>query len=103
MPTEPLRPSVCRENVAHALAEIRACYGDVRTYVAGAFERLDKLVEEAGAQTAREPTARQPEQAAIQEQIDQLARLAAQLTQSAVEHKRMTFNRSEAEREEANT
>jgi ribosome assembly protein YihI (activator of Der GTPase) len=91
MPSDLLNPSVCRENALNALAEIRACHGDLRTYVAGAFDRLDGLVEELGTQkTDEEQTQRQVDQASMQEQIDRLARLATELAQSVAEQKRLT-------------
>jgi len=104
MPTDLLHPSNCRENALLALIEIRACYGDLRTFVAGAFDRLDALVEELRTQqTVHERTQRQAEQETLQEQIDQLARLASDLAQSIAENKQLASKREPAQPKEAET
>lgn len=93
MPIDLSHPSICRENVLNALGEVRACRGDLWTYVAGAFDRLDKLVEDIGAQKGtQEPTQRRAEQDSMQVQIDQLAQLATELARSVAEHRQLTPN-----------
>jgi hypothetical protein len=103
MPTDLLHPSNCREDALNALAEIRACHGDLRTFVARAFDRLDAVVEELRTQrTVHDRTNRQAEQEDLQEQIDQLSRLASDLAHSVAEHKQLTA-RDHAQPEEAET
>ena len=97
MPTDLSHPSTCRNNALNALVEIRACHDDLRTFVAGAFDRLDKLVDELRAlETVQEQTQRQAERETMQEQIDQLTRLATELAQSVAEQKRLTSERERA-------
>ena len=104
MSTDLLHPSNCRENALLALIDIRACYGDLRTFVAGAFDRLDTLVEELRTQTTvHERTQRQVEHETLQDQIDQLARLASDLAQSVAEHKGLASKQDRAQPKEAET
>ena len=71
MPTELSHPSTCRDDALNALVEIRACHVDLRTYVAGAFERLDRLVEQLRAQKSTSSQGiSHTEQEAMQAQID---------------------------------
>jgi hypothetical protein len=104
MGTDSLHPSVCRENALNALTEIRAYHSDFRTLVVGAFDRLDKLVDEFRSQKIEQEQAQPgPEREMMQDQIDQLARLAHDLAQSVAEHKQLTANRLHAQPKEAAT
>jgi hypothetical protein len=101
MPTDPSHPTICRENALNALIEIRSCYSDLRTFVAGAFDRLDTLAKELGTlETGSGQRRRKTEQEMMQEQIDQLTRLASELALSVAEQKRLTFKQNHAQSEE---
>jgi hypothetical protein len=89
MSSESLHPSVYRENAVSALVEIRACYGDMQKFVAGAFDRLGEVVAELGSsELPKGQTKKRAEREAMQDQIAQLAQLANDLAQSVAEHKR---------------
>jgi hypothetical protein len=104
MPTDLLQPSNCRENAMNALAEMRACYSDLRTFATGMFDRLDAVVEELRSEIAgQEWTKWQAEQDTLQEQIDRLAQLAADLAQSVAEQKQLTTKREHAPPERTET
>lgn len=86
-------PIVHRENALNALIEIRACYDDLQSFLAGTFARLDGLADDVRIlQTAVDRTKRHAEQDVMQQQIDQLARLANELAQSVAEQKQLTAN-----------
>jgi hypothetical protein len=96
MRTESLHPSIYRENALNALIEIRACYAESQAFVDGAFDRIERLIDEVRAQKPpRAPTKAQPpsERDTMQDQIDQLARLATELAHSVAEHKQMSDRR----------
>jgi hypothetical protein len=94
MPTDLLHASNCRENALNALGEIRACYSDLHTFVAGVFDRLDTVVEELRSEiSAHESTKWQQEQSTLQIQIDRLSLLTADLAQSVAEQKHLTAER----------
>jgi hypothetical protein len=97
MPSELLQPSVYRENALNALVEIRACYGDMQKFVAGAFDRLNGLVAELGlSELPKGQTRLRVEREAMQDQIDQLAQLANELAQSVAEHRRLSATQEPA-------
>jgi hypothetical protein len=102
MPTDLLHPSDCQEQASNALGEIRACYGDLQTFVAGVFDRLDAVVEELRSEmSAHEWTKWQAEQSTLQVQIDRLALLASDMAQSIAEQKHLTVERERAQPEKA--
>lgn len=97
MHAQMLHPPVCRENALNALTEIRACHEDIQAFVTGAFDRLDNLVDELrGHTTTPLNIARQAERETMQEQIDQLAKLATELAHSVAEHKQLTAKQEQA-------
>lgn len=88
----------------NALIEIRSCYSDLRNFVAAAFDRLDALAAELGTQkTGSDQRRRKTEQEMMQEQIDQLTRLASELALSVAEQKQLTFKHNHALPEEVKT
>jgi hypothetical protein len=71
-----------------ALTEIRECPGEVQTLVLGVFDQLDKFVEEFVAQErVRQQSQRQLEREALQDQVDRLATVVAELVASVTEQK----------------
>ena len=89
MSAESLSPSVCREDALNALTEIRACRGELQAFLAATFDRLDSLIDRL--QTERpgqEQSGPQTEAGTLQNQIDQLARLATDLAQSVAKRER---------------
>jgi hypothetical protein len=79
-----------RNCVRNALAEIRAGHGDLQTHILGMFDRLDLLADDLlGSKIARDCAVGHAEQEALQEQIDRLASLAAELAESVAEQKRL--------------
>jgi hypothetical protein len=104
MPTELSHPFMYREKALNALVEIRACYSDMQAFVAAAFDRLDKLVDELGTPNlAAKVTKWSAEQDSMQEQIDRLARLANDLAESVAEQKRVSVKPNHAQPEELET
>jgi hypothetical protein len=102
MPTELSHPSIYRENALNALIEIRACYGEVRTFVAGAFDRLNDLIEELGTPRAtRGQAGGRAECEAMQDQIDRLVQLAHELASSVADHIQRPGDDDRARPEEA--
>jgi hypothetical protein len=102
MPTELSHPSIYRENALNALIEIRACYGEVRTFVAGAFDRLDELIEELGTpQAVRGQLGGRAEREAMQGQIDRLVQMAHELAASVAEHIQLPVDHDHAQPKEA--
>ena len=66
-----------------ALAEIRACPGELQTFVSGMFNQLDGLTDDLLArELTRQQVQRQAEREALQGQIDQLASVAAELAEA---------------------
>jgi hypothetical protein len=104
MPTELSHASIYRENALNALIEIRACYGEVRTFVAGAFDRLDELIEELGTPpVTRGQTGGRAEHEAMRGQIDRLVQLAHELAASVADHMQRPVDHNHARPEEAET
>ena len=76
--------------VRDVLAETRTGLGELQTCITEMFDRLDGLVDERlGSRSAQQCAVGRAEQEAIQEQIDRLASLAAELAQSVAEQKRL--------------
>ena len=76
--------------VRDALAETRTGLGELQSSISQMFDRLDELVDERlGSRTAQQCAVGRAEQEAIQEQIDRLALLAAELAQSVAEQKQL--------------
>jgi hypothetical protein len=102
MPTELSHPSIYRENALNALIEIRACYGEVRTFVGSAFDRLDEMIEELGTPpTTRGQTGGRAEREAMQDQIDRLVQLAHELAASVADHVQRPVDHDHARPQEA--
>ena len=59
MSAELLNPSVYRENALNALIEIRACHDELRTFLAGTFDRLDEVVDKLRTEMPADQTSRQ--------------------------------------------
>ena len=86
MSAELLNLSVSREDALNALIEIRACHDELQTFLAATFSRLDDLVDKLRAeQPGQEQVERRTDGGSLQDRIDQLARLAAELAQSMTE------------------
>ena len=65
-----------------ALAEIRACPGELQTFVSGVFDQLDSLTNQLlRHELTRRQAQRQAERESVQGQIDRLAAVAAQLAE----------------------
>ena len=72
--------------VSEALAEIRACPGELKTFISGVFDQLDSLTDQL---RRYEISRRQAEGQAVQGQIDRLSAVAAQLAETMAEQKRL--------------
>jgi hypothetical protein len=71
------------DRAKEALADIRACPGEVQSFVASLFDHLGGLTDELLAhEIARHDLQRQAERDALQAQIDRLAAVAAQLAKT---------------------
>ena len=78
-----------RENAVEAFAEIRTCRMELRAFLTGMFDRLDDVAAELLSQRVVGQTAAgRSEQGAMQNQIDELTRIVADLAQSMAEQKR---------------
>ena len=65
-----------------ALAEIRACPGELQTFVSGVFDQLDSLTNQLLRQElTRRQAQRQAERDSVQGEVDRLAAVAAQLAE----------------------
>jgi hypothetical protein len=73
-----------------ALAEIRACPGELQTFVSGVFDQLDGLTNQLlrHERTLRQ-TQRQAERESVQGEIDRLSAVAAQLAEMMAEQKQL--------------
>jgi hypothetical protein len=98
MPTDLSQCSPSREDAVIALGELRTCCGELRGFVAAVFDRLDDLIGQLKTEdAARQESQHQTDHEAVQTQIDQLARLAGELSRSVAE----LSTRRDAQREEA--
>jgi predicted nucleic acid-binding Zn-ribbon protein len=89
MSAELLNLSISREDALDALVEIRACHDELQAFLTATFDRLDDLVDKLRAdQTGQTQVKRRMEGETLQDRIDQLARLAAELAQSMSERER---------------
>ena len=85
--------------VRDALAEIRTGHGELQTYISGMFDRLDGLAGEAlDSKIAQDCAVGHAEQEALQEQIDRLASLAAELAQSVADQKQLSTQEDDRRR-----
>ena len=91
MPVE-LSSPVADCNRAHgALAEIRASRAEFQTFFSGVFDGLEQLYDELSAhEIEHDRYDRQIEQETLQQQVDRLSALAAELIETVSEHKRLT-------------
>lgn len=97
MSVDLLNSSIRGENARNALAEIRACAGELQAFVAGEFDRIEALADEIIArQTSRDQTRHRAERKMMQDQIDQLARVAAEVAELVAEQKRLSGKRDRA-------
>jgi hypothetical protein len=95
MSAELLNPTAYREDALNALIEIRACHDELQEFLAAAFDRLDALVGKLRTERGEQgEVQRQPEGGTLQNQIDLLARMAAELAQSVAERERETAPQS---------
>jgi hypothetical protein len=104
MSAQLLNPSACREDALNALIEIRACRDELQTFLEAAFDRLDHLVdglrsERSGQGEVKHPT----DGGTLQNQIDLLARMAAELAQSVAKRGPRTAGQSRTRSQEAET
>jgi hypothetical protein len=83
-----------------AVAELRACSDEMQAFVAGVFENLEEMADQL---STRERVGRhaqqQAERKALQDQIEQLASVTAELAASVAEQKRLTGDRRSNGRE----
>lgn len=97
-------PSICREGALNALAEIRACHDELRTFLADTFDRLDEVV---GRLRNEEPSLahveRYAEPDAMQDQIDHLTHLVTELARTVKKPERTPVGNSGASSSEAET
>ncbi len=76
--------------VRDALAEIRACHSELQAFVTGMFDQLDELVTgRLDPNALRTDGPQEPDREALKDQIERLAAVAAELTQSVAEQKRL--------------
>jgi len=85
-------------NRAHgALAEIRASHAEFQTFFAGVFDGLEQLYDALLAhEIERDRYDRQIEQETLQQRVDRLSALAAELIETVSEHKRLTAREQQA-------
>ncbi len=94
MSVDLLNPSIRGEKAKNALAEIRACSGELQAFVNGEFDRIEALADEIVArQTSHDQTRHQAERKMMQDQIDQLARVAADVAELVAEQKQLSGKR----------
>ena len=77
--------------VQDALTEIRASHAELQTFIEGLFERLDGLADGLLVQeVANRQAQRDTDRSALDDQIERLAALAAELAESVAQQKNIT-------------
>ncbi len=77
--------------VQDALAEIRASRAELRTFLEGLFDRLDGLADGLLVQeVANRQTQRDTDRATLDDQIERLVAVAAELAESVAQQKKIT-------------
>jgi hypothetical protein len=88
MPVESSNQSGDWNSAREALAEMRACPGELQTFILSVFDQLDSLASELLAhELAGQQAQRQAGSEALQNQIDRLASVAAELSKAVAEQK----------------
>jgi len=73
-------PSIRPEDALNALAEIRACHDELRTFLTDTFDRLDDVVNQLqNGGAALKPAETHLDRNVMQDQIDYLTRLVTDL------------------------
>ncbi len=77
--------------VQDALAEIRASHAELQTFFEGLFDRLDGLADGLlDQEVANRQPQRDTDRATLDDQIERLAALAAELAESVAQQKKIT-------------
>jgi hypothetical protein len=77
-----------RNRAKEALAEIRVCCGEIQTFMDGEYDQLDLLSDELLMRhTVHEQAERRVEQELIQNQMDRLVQMMAEVAESVAEQK----------------
>ena len=83
-----------------ALAEVRALHDEMQKFVTDVFDRLAELADEYRSRpTTDREVSRRTEGEAVQNQVDQLTSVAAQLTELLAEQQRWMIERDQNPRE----
>jgi hypothetical protein len=91
--------SVDGDPARSALADIRACHGELQAFVTGVFDQIDRLADSLLAREIVCQQARhQAEHEAVQRQIDQISSVAAELAKSLAEEKEFMMKQNQAYR-----
>ena len=78
----------CEKHAKDALTEIRACCGEIQTFMDGEYDRLDSLADELLIRhTVHEQAERRVEQELIQSQMDHLVQMMAEVAETVAEQK----------------
>jgi len=97
-------PSICLEDALNALAEIRACHDELRTFLADTFDRLDEVVSQLQNRgAALKPAETHLDRDVMQEQIDYLTRLVTDLAQTVNKRERTPAEQNLTELSKAKT
>lgn len=96
MSVESPNPSSDWNCAREALAEMRACPGELQAFVSGAFDRLAAMTDELLAhELAHNQTPRKGQRDALQDQIDCLDSVAVELAEAVAEQKPLIGHKSE--------
>jgi uncharacterized coiled-coil protein SlyX len=85
----------CEKHAQDALTEIRACCGEIQTFMDGEYDRLDALADELLIRhTVHEQAERRVEQELIQNQMDRLVEMMAEVAETVAEQKQLGAKRN---------
>jgi len=91
MSIEPFNSVADCNRIRSILAEIRASHAEFQTFFSGMFDGLEQLYDELLAhKIEHDHYDHQIEQEILQQQVDRLSALAAELIETVSEHKRLT-------------
>lgn len=95
MPIETPNPPVDVSEARRALREISACRVELQTFLSEEFDRWERLAEELLAdEVVRHETFEQADRVALDDQIERLASVAAELSRSLSDQSRATSKRT---------
>jgi hypothetical protein len=91
----PLPSTFAPENrLRDALGDIRACYAEIESFMAGTFDKLEQVLDEARTEQAVDGQAKRlAERDTLDGQIARLAAIAEQLAQSVAQQQQWTAKR----------